>query len=822
MTLRKAYIAAVMALALLAGGPAVRAQGSYTPVRLKVYNDLDRDENGKPRLYEEARLYVFETEAEGMAADRKYTDMVKSGGTIFVPDNVSESHDMFGTGGIITLNEVSTEGAIFLAVQGDEKAAKLEMIKGRSEISVHLKVGYALNPIFVTEERKMGGAKESRPVDNGKTVELSDICYLLPQHIGRSDGRFVIQTYLIPADTLAPNRDTLEWRKLVVMDGRDYHKTQLRRMGFNPKHDQLYAIAHETPVLTDSTEAVYLPDTLIKTQAVKEGVLVMGKVWFEDYNHVYFTDDVQLADTRRVSRPMQFLEFNREPERLNPYDDAYRKTPIKARRPGKIQLPIQFEQGQAKVDPKDPASLRMMDSLRHTVYRLAHDPDAILRQFSISGIASPEGRYASNISLAKERVNYIYGEVKAQIPEERRVSLRTPEIEARVASWDELADTLAKDGYAEEAAQIRAITAKNPLDLDAQGPKIKRLPFYDTLIKDNLHRLRMVHFQWIHEEKRPLNDTEILDKYYNDPDFRDGGPSEFTPYEFWVLMQKLSGEKLEDICKRAMSKDLENKWDRRWILPANVLAASYLERGIVDTTVLAPYIQETVRKCDVINQWGDYTYCLNPSAVVANQITMMLRGEYYDRAVDLAALLKGMPKYRLLDAIVHCKAGYWNADDKQSEEYYKLVRGSSLLNTVIMDMAKGYYSSARYEIEELDPQDPVTLYLQAQLECMDFYDKTGVTNFGLLDDDTQDHAIFCLAESFRRDHNLIEKARFDWDIFKGLFDQAMKAYENPTEDSGLTEEQKQALINKATFHPGDMTDQEWDLYYNNKLDKLAF
>lgn len=820
MQLRKAYIAAVMALALLAGGPVLRAQ-SYTTVRLKVYNDLDKDENGKPRLYEEARVYVFETEAEGMAADRKYTDMVKSGGTIFVPDNVSESHDMFGTGGIITLNEASTEGAIFLAVQGDEKAAKLEKIKGRSEISVHLKVGYALNPIFVTDERKMGGAKESRPIDNGKTVELNDICYLLPQHIGRTDGRFVIQTYLIPADTLAPNRDTLEWRKLVVMDGRDYHKTQLRRMGFNPRNDQLYAIAHETPVLTDSTKDVYLPDTLLKTQAVKEGVLVMGKVWFEDYNHVYFTDDVQLADTRRVSRPMQFLEFKREPERLNPYDDAYIKAPIKARRPGMIQLPIQFEQGQAKVDSKDPASLRMMDSLRHTVYRLAHDPDAVLRQLSVTGIASPEGSYTTNVSLANERVKYIINEAKAQIPADKQVSLRTPVIEARVASWNELADTLAKDGYVEEANQIRAITAKNPGNPDAQSPKIKKLPFYNTLIEDNLHRLRMVHFQWIHEEKRPLNDKEILNKYYTDPEFREGGSIEFTPYEFWVLMQRLSGDDLERICKRAISKDLENKWDRRWILPANVLAASYLERGVVDTTILAPYIQENVHKCDVINRWGEYTYCLNPSAVVANQISMMLRGEYYDRAVDLVALLKGVPKYRMLDAIVHCKAGYWNAKDQKSEEYYNTVRGSSPLNTVIMDMAKGYYSSARFEIEELDPQDPVTLYLKAQLECMDFFDKTGVTNFGLLDDDVQDHAIFCLAESFRRDHTLVDKARFDWDIFKGLFDQALKDYENPTADSGLTEEQKQALINKATFHPGNMTDEEWDLYYNNKLDKLA-
>lgn len=835
MHLKHAYLAAVMALALLMGGPVLRAQGGYTSVRLKVYNDLDKDETGKSRLYEEARIYIFETEAEGMAAERKYTDMVKSGGSIFVPDNISQSMNMEGSGGIVNLNDVSTEGSIFFAVQGDEKAAKLEMIKGRTEISVHLKVGYALNPLIVTGEGKGGGSKESRPIDNGKTVELSDLGYMLPHNIGRSDGRFVIQTYLIPADTTQGIvRDTLEWRKVVVMDGRDYHKTQLRRMGFNPRNDQLYAIAHDIPVLTDSTKEVYLPDTLIKTEAVKKGVLVMGKVWFEDYNHVYFTDDVQLADTRRVSRPMQFLEFSREPEMLNPNDPAYVKTPIKARRPGTIELPIQFEQGQAKVDSRDPASMRMMDSLRRTVSRLANDPDAVLRQLSVTGIASPEGNYASNVALARERVNYIINEAKAQIPANRLGSLRTSYIDSRVATWDDLADTLAKDGYTEEARQIRAITALTPGNLDAQAPQIKRLPFYDTLIKDNLHRLRMVYFQWLHEEKRPLNDAEIMNKYHNDPNFREGGPSEFTPYEFWVLMQRLSGQELERICQRAVKRDLENKWDRRWTLPANVLAVSYLKRGVVDTTVLAPFINEKVRKCDVINEWGDgeYIYCLNPSAIVANQVVMMLRGEYYDRAVDLVALLSDILRYKLLDAVVHCKAGYWKADEnetdpvkkeelrKKTEEYYNTIRGSSELNTVIMDMAKEYYSSARYEMEELDPQDPVTLYLKAQLECLDFFAKSKSTNFGLLDEETQDEAILSLAESFRRDPSLIERAKFDWDIFKGLYDKALEASKNPSEDSGLTEEQKQALINKAIFHPGEMTQEEWDLYYNNKLDKF--
>ncbi len=775
---------AILALLLTLGSLGSASAQGYIPVHGKVYNTIDLDEHGKPKLFEDVIIYIYETEAEGKAALRRWTDARKvydeTGIFYFDPMGGLEKN-MEGTGGEYDLNEVSTEGALLFAVIANGYPAELMMVKNKSEINVRLAVAISLDAARISAGL---GAKlpVTPPVEKGDTLEISKGYKFPIEHLGRPDGRFVMQSYLVSPE----GGDTLEFRRVVAMDGLDFHKTQLRRMGYKPENDILYVIAHQSPVLKDETEAAYISDKVYKTSDVRKGILIMASVWFEDYNHVYFKDTFEVADTRRLYRPMQFLEYTKEPAQLDPNDPVYMKYPRLERMEGEMQLPIQFAVGRASVDPKDEASMHMLDSLRRTVYDITHARNSVLRHFSVFGISSPEGGYAANVSLAKERVRYIEAQAKSQIPNERLGSLRTSDTDARVATWEELADLLAADGHMIEAEEIRSIAAATPGNIDAQNPKIYKLPYYKTLIEAYLPKLRMVNFQWKQEISRKLTNEEILDKFYNDPDFREGGPSEFTPYEFWVLLQQIKDtEQLEQVCRRAIKQDSNKKREQRWPLPANILAASYLQRGVVDTTVLAPFVDEvpeagrTVARVDRPWKVGDYTFRLNPAPVVANQVLMMIRGEYYTRAVEIAEMLKNHPDYQLLYAVARCKAGYWDAASEEGQQYYEMVHGSSPLNSVVMDLAKAYYFDAREGMEKLDEDAALTQYLEAQILCMEFHANMKDDSFNMMDEESQDQAIRHLVKCFRTDPSFIETARGDWYIFKGLFQKAKKEYDEP-------------------------------------------
>lgn len=213
-----------------------------------------------------------------------------------------------------------------------------------------------------------------------------------------------------------------------------------------------------------------------------------------------------------------------------------------------------------------------------------------LKEFKITGISSPEGRYASNLDLARRRTAYALQQITSVIPPEKWKRVFKHPNETRVATWDEVADLLEQDSLKAEAADIRAITQKykNP---DAQFAAVSRLPYYATVIKERLPKLRTVQYEYKHEIFRELNPDEILERYKNDPDYRDGKKS-FTRYEYWHLFQMVKDPKeAEKIFRRAyretMAYDLKGQ-EKPWILARQqscrgASAARHFRRGCTET-----------------------------------------------------------------------------------------------------------------------------------------------------------------------------------------------------------------------------------------------
>ena len=292
-----------------------------------------------------------------------------------------------------------------------------------------------------------------------------------------------------------------------------------------------------------------------------------------------------------------------------------------------------------------------------------------------------------------------------------------------------------------------------------------------------------------------------------------------------MLAQKLKDTlELERAVRRAIVQDvrLHPKKEQRWVFPANVLAKSYIDRNKVDTTLLSPYIDESWMRCNQPYKVGDNNFLLNPAPVVANQVTMMLKGEYYTRAMQLALLFKGDPDYDQLYAVARCKAGYFDASTPEGQQYYEKVRNSSPRNAVVMDLAMGYLFEIDELLDKMDQEDAVTDYLRAQFECIKHFDETRDDSFNLMDEDQKNNAIRYLVSAFQKDEKLIGVAEEDWYIFKGLYEDSMKEYKEPgsvlppevPEPAQMSQEEIDRIMELGNNGEFDkMTDEEQDLYF---------
>lgn len=182
-----------------------------------------------------------------------------------------------------------------------------------------------------------------------------------------------------------------------------------------------------------------------------------------------------------------------------------------------------------------------MNKLQEDLMNIVNGEGTTLKEFKITGVSSPEGRYASNLALAKQRTNFALHKITSVIPPAKWSRVYKHPTETRVATWNEVADLLEQDSLTTEAQEIREITEKykNP---DAQFAAVSRLPYYATAIKERLPQLRTVQYEYKHEIFRELNPDEILDKYLHDPQYADGKKS-FTRYEYWHLFQMIKEPK---------------------------------------------------------------------------------------------------------------------------------------------------------------------------------------------------------------------------------------------------------------------------------------
>lgn len=626
----------------------------------------------------------------------------------------------------------------------------LKEVRHQMKIDVSIDEGVMLESVTVTAMRLVLKPEPTAPKMIGNML-IPYNTFKLPPYFGNRFSRLIIQPYVLDCET----NDTITFARPSVYDGKEYALTQERKMGYDMDRDPLRPYIKAEALTTramnlDWTDTIIVPDP-------NRNYSCFAIVNLEDYSAS--NSRTYQINTCQTKRPMKFLQYNLFSEQMDPLQHKERAQIEKRNTSDKIQLSFLINSDQLTDTPENKQSLAM---LRNKLKEIAESPGTVLKEFHVAGTASPDGHYSSNLSLAERRMRKIEQEITSILPQYTLERVyRNPH--AEVAPWEEVVKLLERDGKSTEAGKVKEILAKHK-DIGAQGRALKQLDWYSTVIVPYLDELRVVNYNCLYEIYREPNDEEVMAQYREK-----GLKGSYTRYEYWKLFQLITDEKeLEALYRRAYEESLEQK--HPWALAGNNLAASYLERDTVDTSILEPLIDLSIHSTDYsrMNADGSRTEIVNRLEVVTNQLCMYIKKGDFEHASVLVKILPEDSKFDLLKAYTWALGGYFQGgttpeEKERAHKTFETIKASSPQNEVVMYMAldnRAGNAAAKASLAKLPQDSALTWYFKATLSA-----REGEIEFM--------NTVIALSECFKRDKSFVATAQNDGEFNEDIIQAAM-------------------------------------------------
>lgn len=626
----------------------------------------------------------------------------------------------------------------------------LKEVRHQMKIDVSIDEGVMLESVTVTAMRLVLKPEPKAPKMIGNML-IPYNTFKLPPYFGNRFSRLIIQPYVLDCET----NDTVTFARPSVYDGKEYALTQERKMGYDMDRDPLRPYIKAEALTTramnlDWTDTIIVPDP-------NRNYSCFAIVNLGDYSAS--NSRTYQINTCQTKRPMKFLQYNLFSEQMDPLQHKERAQIEKRNTSDKIQLSFLINSDQLTDTPENKQSLTM---LRNKLKEIAESPGTVLKEFHVAGTASPDGHYSSNLSLAERRMRKIEQEITSILPQYTLERVyRNPH--AEVAPWEEVVKLLERDGKSTEAGKVKEILAKHK-DIGAQGRALKQLDWYSTVIVPYLDELRVVNYNCLYEIYREPNDEEVMAQYREK-----GLKGSYTRYEYWKLFQLITDEKeLEALYRRAYEESLEQK--HPWALAGNNLAASYLERDTVDTSILEPLIDLSIHSTDYsrMNADGSRTEIVNRLEVVTNQLCMYIKKGDFEHASVLVKILPEDSKFDLLKAYTWALGGYFQGgttpeEKERAHKTFETIKASSPQNEVVMYMALDNLAgnaAAKASLAKLPQDSALTWYFKATLSA-----REGEIEFM--------NTVIALSECFKRDKSFVATAQNDGEFNEDIIQAAM-------------------------------------------------
>ena len=469
----------------------------------------------------------------------------------------------------------------------------------------------------------------------------------VPHRLFNSSTRLIIQPALY---NVTANK--MWYLKPLVFDGRRYNITQDRMLDFNLNADPLTPYVEVQKHSSHKDDMIFWSDSVYLDNPDQDFHCDMLMA-MENYNRVFYRDTTTIS--RGTVNPMRFFQYSLLGTEVT--DTTFYPTPEMQMRDTRGDVMLTFKVNDARLYMDQGNNRAEMNSLLSQLQHIENDPDAALKSFHIYSTSSPEGNYAKNVDLSKRRMQSALELIMDNLSPTTRRYMEVKS-DASVEPWESLVTMLRADSLNTEADAVADIITKYPGQMDAQSIRIRKLPFYSSLIPEKyLPRMRKVSYEFLTSQFRYLTDDEIAEVYKTDP-------KSLSRYEFFRLYRYIAKTPAEK--EEYLKKALETY--PNFLVAATDLAAMKLERGEADYDLLGNYLQpgKKIKKI--------------PDEARLNHIAACLASHHYLEADSLASLLPDTPRF-------HKAKIYTDVFNGRYEGAMQEVAAESPVNEVVILLA---------------------------------------------------------------------------------------------------------------------------------------
>ena len=411
-----------------------------------------------------------------------------------------------------------------------------------------------------------------------------------------------------------------------VVDGSIYDIKQKRMYSFDLTKDPLHRYREDITFKDDDFYVAYNDSIYLRDKTAPYTAFVFISI--ENLNKLESVDSVNMSNG--IIDPLRFLEYNFETYEI--LDTNYIPKQELQLFDEKWKADFVFKVGRAELDLSNERNAATIKDMSDRLASIDNNPFMRLRTFEIFGMASPEGSYKLNTTLADKRMKALQKIVKEMIPKQvaRFVEFG---YDSKVATWSDAVELLERDSLYEQASEMKSIIARYYKSQDDQFYRIRSLKYYNSLIKEQyLPQLRKVEYSYQYSLYRVLNDQEIAELYKTN--YKD-----MTRFEFYRLIKNTpDGEEREVMCRKAMTKYPKTIWF------ANELSAYLLKQGDPKVALL-----------------GIFDPLKLPDEAKKNQVATLFSKGYYHEADSLYKSVSGNAKDKeYLGAVICAKAGMYD------------------------------------------------------------------------------------------------------------------------------------------------------------------
>lgn len=483
---------------------------------------------------------------------------------------------------------------------------------------------------------------------------------LVPRKAFTKRSRLIILPQVLKKDTLLAEGTP------IVLDAPVFSKKNERRILLDGYRDSLAGVSQK--VDNRETHTLAYKESLQLNVASANGARVVGVVTTDGCGECSAVDTLLLAS---VSDPVSLVDVKQL--KLDWIEPEFVIRPKIVE--GRGEAHLQFAMNKYDINMKLGRNETEMNGMLGALEKILADSLATLNKVEIYGMASADGSFAFNTTLARNRASSAKTWLLSRLGEDIKVPFS---IGSRPEGWMPVLNAMTVDGHP-DSLKVKEIIEryKDQENDDTAERYIRRLSCWSDIRARYLQSDRKVEYVYTYTLKSFTTDAELLTMY-------DKRPDAFNEEE----LLRVSTLKQSPAEKKQVYETILHYFPQSQVA-ANNLAVLLLREG------------KTEEADAVLDRLKEYSpEMLNTKAAI------YIYREEYEKAVELLSTQIDLPQARYNLALIRAR-------ERKLDEAYSLMEGYRDVNAAVIALSVNRNDEADEIMKACEERTPLAAYVRA-------------------------------------------------------------------------------------------------------------